>query len=72
LAFLTSVVNGKVMRAVAEEEPLFSVRDCLLHRALLRYIVKDSLEQRPTIFAISHEDLAAHNIIVDSDYNIKG
>lgn len=60
------------MRAVDGEEPLFSVRDCLIHRALLRYVAHKSPELEPSIVAISHENLAAHNIIVDSDYNITG
>jgi hypothetical protein len=48
------------------------IRHCLAHRALLRYVVHKTLEFEPSIFSVSHGNLAAHNIIVDSDYNITG
>ncbi|SPQ25402.1 10de04a2-fcb5-4ae7-99f3-c83f92eb1240 [Thermothielavioides terrestris] len=72
LAFLTRVVDGKIMRALTDEKPVFTPRDCFVHRALLPHVVHDALESEPSVFAISHEDLAAHNIIVDSEYNITG
>jgi hypothetical protein len=72
LAFLTGVVDGKIMRALTDEKPVFTPRDCFVHRALLPHVVHDALESEPSVFAISHEDLAAHNIIVDPEYNITG
>ncbi|KAK4041596.1 hypothetical protein C8A01DRAFT_14662 [Parachaetomium inaequale] len=74
LTFLTTVVDGKVMNAAREvdKEPAPGVRDCLIHRALLRYVIHKTLEFEPSIFSVSHGNLAAENIIVDSDYNITG
>ncbi|KAK4150081.1 hypothetical protein C8A00DRAFT_46435 [Chaetomidium leptoderma] len=70
LEFLTSVVDGKIMRAATGKEPSFGIRDCLTHRALVRHVVNNALDSE--LFVLSHEALAAHNIIVDSDYNITG
>ncbi|KAK4144498.1 uncharacterized protein C8A04DRAFT_36498 [Dichotomopilus funicola] len=69
---LCQTVDRKIMRVVDGKEPSITIIDCLEHRALLQHAVHRSLEFEPPIYAISHEDLAARNIIVDSDYNITG
>jgi hypothetical protein len=66
------MVDGQIGRAVSNEEPLLGVRACLEHRALVRHVADDALDPEPPIFAISHENLAVHSIIVDDDYNITG
>ncbi|KAH6634783.1 hypothetical protein B0J18DRAFT_461933 [Chaetomium sp. MPI-SDFR-AT-0129] len=70
--YLIQTVDQKIMRVVSGKEHSSSIIDCLKHRALLRHAVHRSLEFEPSIYAISHEDLAARNIIVDSNYNITG
>ncbi|KAJ4287835.1 hypothetical protein N0V88_007545 [Collariella sp. IMI 366227] len=71
-SFLTGMVDGQVRRTATGKVPEFRVRDCLIHRALVRHAVDKTLEFDPTIFAVSHENLAAHSIIVDADHNITG
>jgi hypothetical protein len=66
------MVDGKIQRAATGQEPVFGIRDCFIHRALARHAVHSALESERSTFVISHEDLAAHNIIVDSDNNIAG
>ncbi|KAL2128746.1 hypothetical protein VTI74DRAFT_8703 [Chaetomium olivicolor] len=72
LSFLTGIVDGKIVRAATDKEPPFNVRDCFVHRALVRHAVDPSLGSDPSIFSVSHESLAAHSIIVDQEYNITG
>lgn len=72
LTFLTSMVDGKIERAATGQEPVFGIRDCFVHRALARHAIHIALESQPTTFVISHEDLSAHNIIIDSGHNITG
>jgi hypothetical protein len=66
------MVDGQIGRAATNQDPLLGVRDCLAHRALVQHVADNSLDPEPPILAISHENLAAHNIIVDDDYNITG
>jgi hypothetical protein len=45
-------------------------QDCFDQRDLLHHVLYPELEEAP--FAMDHGDLAAQNIIVDSEYNITG
>lgn len=69
--FLTNLINRKTLRVERGQLREVSLRDCLSLQVLGRRIIYTT----PTIissFAISHQDLAPQNIIVDDEYNIKG
>ena len=66
--YLTSAIDRKIMRVATGKQSEFELPDCFMQRALVRYAVHDALES--SLFAISHGDLAAQNIIVNSAYNI--
>jgi len=68
--FLTEIVDRKIVRVGNGQIAKLQLRDCFVLRVLARSIVYPALETSP--YLISHEDLAPQNIIVDSDYNIKG
>jgi len=56
------VIYGKLLEV--------ELRSCLLERALVSRAVQDV--SGGSLFALSHEDLAPQNIIVDDKNNIKG
>jgi hypothetical protein len=64
------IIDRKIVRASNGQMPELQLRDCFIQRALVSRVVHPALENSP--FLISHEDLAPQNIIVDSEYNIKG
>lgn len=68
--YLIEVIDRKIVRAGNGQMPGLQLRDCFIQRALVSRVVHPALENSP--FLISHEDLAPQNIIVDSEYNIKG
>lgn len=70
MAYLTNTIDRKILRVATGKQTGLNLRDCFLQRALVRHAVHHALES--SIFAISHDDLAAQNIMVDSEYNITG
>jgi serine/threonine protein kinase len=68
--YLIEIIDRKIVRASNGQMPEIQLRDCFIQRALASRVVHPELENSP--FLISHEDLAPQNIIVDSEYNIKG
>ncbi|POR34217.1 Uncharacterized protein TPAR_05583 [Tolypocladium paradoxum] len=68
--YLTDIIDGKIMRVADGKLPELDYRSCFIHRALARYVIDDALET--PLFAISHDNLAAHKIIIDQEYNITG
>ena len=68
--YLIEIIDRKIVRASNGQMPELQLRDCFIQRALVSRVVHPALENSP--FLISHEDLAPQNIIVDSEYNIKG
>lgn len=71
IKYLTDIIDRKIVRVYDGKTPDLKLRDCFIQRALARKAVYSGLnESSHTV--ISHGDLAAQNIIIDSDYNIKG
>ncbi|PMD54947.1 uncharacterized protein K444DRAFT_596730 [Hyaloscypha bicolor E] len=68
--YLVEFIDRKIVRVSIGQMPELQLRDCFIQRALVSRVVHPDLENSP--FLISHEDLAPQNIIVDSEYNIKG
>ena len=68
--FLLDAVDRKLRRIRKGQLRGVSVHDCLVQHELVHRIVHDVPEA--SSFVISHEDLAAQNIIVDDEFNIKG
>jgi serine/threonine protein kinase len=68
--YLIEIIDRKIVRTSNGQMPELQLRDCFIQRALVSRVVHPALENSP--FLISHEDLAPQNIIVDSEYNIKG
>jgi hypothetical protein len=68
--YLIEIIDCKIVRASNGQMPELQHRDCFVQRALVSRVVHPTLENSP--FLISHEGLASQNIIVDSEYNIKG
>ncbi|KAH8889910.1 hypothetical protein GQ53DRAFT_184200, partial [Thozetella sp. PMI_491] len=69
-AFLTGLIDRKILRVVHGNLLGVELHSCLLERALVSQAVQDALGG--SMFALSHEDLAPQNIIVDGENNIKG
>jgi hypothetical protein len=67
---LIDIIDRKIVRVGNGQMAELKLRDCFIQRALVSRVVHAALENSP--FLISHEDLAPQNIIVDSEYNIKG
>ncbi|KND91751.1 hypothetical protein TOPH_03792 [Tolypocladium ophioglossoides CBS 100239] len=67
-AYLTDIVDRKIIRVLDSGLPEISVQSCLLQRALVRMTFHGTAE--PTL--ISHEDLDPSKIVVDDEYNVKG
>ena len=68
--YLTEIIDRKIVRPSNGQMPELQLRDCFIQRVLVSRVVYSTLESPP--FLISYEDLALQNIIVDSEYNIKG
>ncbi|KND91585.1 hypothetical protein TOPH_03821 [Tolypocladium ophioglossoides CBS 100239] len=68
--YLTAIIDGKIKRVASGELPELDYRSCFMLRALARYVADDALET--SLFAMSHDNLAAHKIIIDQEYNITG
>jgi hypothetical protein len=68
--YLIDIIDCKIVRVSNGQMPELRLRDCFIQRALVSRVVHAALENSP--FLISHEDLAPQNIIVDSEYNVKG
>jgi len=68
--FLRDSIDRKILRVERGQLREVSLRDCLSLRVLGRRIAYTT----PIVssFAVSHEDLTPHNIMVDDEYNIKG
>ncbi|KAH8889899.1 hypothetical protein GQ53DRAFT_842471 [Thozetella sp. PMI_491] len=69
-AFLTGLIDRKILRVVHGNLLGVELHSCLLELALVSQAVQDALGG--SMFALSHEDLAPQNIIVDGENNIKG
>ena len=69
-AFLTDLIDRKILRVVHGKVPGVELHGCLLERALVSRAAQDVLGG--SLFSLSHEDLAPQNIIVDGENNIKG
>ncbi|KAH9883978.1 hypothetical protein F4778DRAFT_764242 [Xylariomycetidae sp. FL2044] len=72
LRYLHQAIDGQIHR-VASGELHLDPKSCLVHRALAWHAVLHQ-EQDPesSMIAITHNNLAAHKIIVDEDHNITG
>ncbi|KAK3996891.1 hypothetical protein QBC44DRAFT_365078 [Cladorrhinum sp. PSN332] len=68
-AYLTDLIDRKTLRVIHGNIEL-ELHSCLLERALVSRAVQDALGG--SLFALSYEDLAPQNIIVDNENNIKG
>lgn len=68
--FFTDLIGRKILRVNSGQLREISLQDCLNLQILGRKIAGKAPEI--TSFAISHDDLAPHNIIVDDEFNIKG
>ncbi|KAL6849643.1 hypothetical protein ACO1O0_009186 [Amphichorda felina] len=66
--YFTDIIDGQIARVLTGKLPELDLRSCFVHRALVRHVFPDET----TSFAVSHGNLAAHKIIIDHDYNIKG
>ncbi|OAQ78351.1 protein kinase-like domain-containingprotein [Purpureocillium lilacinum] len=65
---LMDIIGSKVSRVMNGTLPEVDLRSCFVLRALVRKAVR----AESPIFSLTHSNLAAHKIIVDSDYNITG
>jgi hypothetical protein len=63
-------VDNKIQRVSQQQLDGISMQDCLFQHNLLPAVLHPQLENAP--FAMDHGDLAAQNIIVDCEYNIRG
>ncbi|KAF2274411.1 uncharacterized protein EI97DRAFT_128266 [Westerdykella ornata] len=68
--YFSRLMDNKLRRVRNGQLPELTEQDCFDQRDLLRQVILPELENAP--FAIDHGDLAAQNIIVDSEYNITG
>ncbi|KAL1845130.1 hypothetical protein VTK73DRAFT_1064 [Phialemonium thermophilum] len=70
LTFLTDAVDRKIQRVKKGQLRDVRLEDCLVQRELVPRVIHDLPEA--SYFVLSHEDLAAQNIIVDDEFNVKG
>jgi serine/threonine protein kinase len=68
--YLIKIIDRKIVCPSNGQIPELLLQDYFIQRVLVSRVVHPTLESSP--FLISHEDLAPQNIIVDSEYNIKG
>ncbi|KAM5477016.1 hypothetical protein MauCBS54593_000287 [Microsporum audouinii] len=70
LEYFTDKIDQKVIRIYQGRLPELEVNHCLLLKCVLPEILHSELDNAPSF--IDHGDLSAGNIIVDSEYNVKG
>ncbi|KAM5447690.1 hypothetical protein McanMca71_006028 [Microsporum canis] len=70
LEYFTDKVDQKIIRICQGRLPELEVNHCLHLKCVLPEVLHPELDNAPSF--IEHGDISARNIIVDSEYNIKG
>lgn len=70
MEYFTDKVDQKIVRIYQGRLPELEVNHCLYLKCVLPEVLYPELDNAPSF--IEHGDISARNIIIDSEYNIKG